>query len=250
MADSKDQNSNETPPSPVVGEIAKALTERRKLRGLTLDQVHQAIKIRVSYLKALEQGQWDELPGEVYIRGFIKRYAQYLGLDADKLLAPYVEEDLRLGERSEPQNAAEPKTMDQYKLVGIWIGIAVFIGIGLMKLATIRKPADPPSAPAVSLSSAPAVSSPAAPILSNKKEDNSHLLEVYSPYPLWLRVESKDRSFEGFIPQGATWSWKGEGEILVRLGHTRQVSLFFDGSLIPVTERQKRIRLPQQPAPH
>ena len=66
--------------------IGTILRQKREKKKLTLDQVFQAIKIRVSYLQAIENDQLDLLPSRAQARGFIRLYANYLGLDAYELL--------------------------------------------------------------------------------------------------------------------------------------------------------------------
>lgn len=66
-------------------EIGALLEKTRKERELSLDQVEQATKIRKRYLRGLEQGDYGALPDAVYARGFLKTYANYLGLDGEEL---------------------------------------------------------------------------------------------------------------------------------------------------------------------
>lgn len=47
----------------------------RRNRGVSLDQIAQATKIRVYYLNAIEQGRFDKLPGGIYSRSYIRQYA-------------------------------------------------------------------------------------------------------------------------------------------------------------------------------
>lgn len=70
-----------------VGEIGARLKAAREAKGLTLDAVQQALKIRLRYLEAIEAGQLGEIPGLVYARGFIRTYARYLGVDVQEELA-------------------------------------------------------------------------------------------------------------------------------------------------------------------
>jgi cytoskeleton protein RodZ len=65
--------------------IGRLLERRRKERGLTLEEVEQATKIRKRYLTGLERDNYAILPGAVYARGFLKTYANYLGLDGEAL---------------------------------------------------------------------------------------------------------------------------------------------------------------------
>jgi transcriptional regulator with XRE-family HTH domain len=69
--------------------IGATLREARNRRKLDLSEVEQAIKIRVRYLRAIENEDWDVLPGGAYTRAFIRTYAVYLGLDGDRLADEY-----------------------------------------------------------------------------------------------------------------------------------------------------------------
>ncbi len=69
--------------------IGPTLREARNRRKIDLSEVEAAIKIRVRYLQAMENEEWDALPGGAYTRGFIRTYASYLGLDGDRLADDY-----------------------------------------------------------------------------------------------------------------------------------------------------------------
>jgi len=79
--------------------IGETLREARNRRKLDLSEVEAAIKIRVRYLQALENEEWDALPGGAYTRGFIRTYAAYLGLDGERLGDDYRRDVEPLGER-------------------------------------------------------------------------------------------------------------------------------------------------------
>jgi Helix-turn-helix domain len=69
--------------------VGATLREARNRRKADLSEVEAAIKIRVRYLQAMENEEWDALPGGAYTRGFIRTYAAYLGLDGDRLADDY-----------------------------------------------------------------------------------------------------------------------------------------------------------------
>ncbi len=69
--------------------IGPTLREARNRRKVDLSDVEATIKIRVRYLRAMENEEWDALPGGAYTRGFIRTYASYLGLDGDRLADDY-----------------------------------------------------------------------------------------------------------------------------------------------------------------
>ncbi len=66
------------------------LKREREMRGVSLDEICAATRIDTRFLEALENEQWDRLPGGVFNRGFIRAVARYLGLDEDGMVAEYV----------------------------------------------------------------------------------------------------------------------------------------------------------------
>ena len=62
-------------------EIGNSLREARLRQGLDFPEIEQRTKIRSKYLRALEEEQFDLLPGQTYVKGFLRSYAEYLGLD-------------------------------------------------------------------------------------------------------------------------------------------------------------------------
>lgn len=67
-------------------DIGAVLRRARAERGLSLEEVEEATKIRVRYLEGLEREDYDVLPAAVYVRGFLKSYANFLGLDGEELI--------------------------------------------------------------------------------------------------------------------------------------------------------------------
>ena len=70
-------------------QIGKKLREARQAKGYTLDDLQQITKIQKRYLIAIEDEKFDELPGDFYVRAFIKQYANTVGLDGKELLREY-----------------------------------------------------------------------------------------------------------------------------------------------------------------
>ncbi len=73
-------------PAPTLPERLLAARERK---GVDLYRAERDTKIRARYLAALERGDWKELPGAVYTKGFLRNYALYLGLDPDDILVQW-----------------------------------------------------------------------------------------------------------------------------------------------------------------
>jgi cytoskeletal protein RodZ len=72
-------------------EIGELLREAREACGMTLQQASEVTKVRIKYLEAIESGEFAVIPGEVYLKGFIRTYADCLGLDGAQVLLQYNE---------------------------------------------------------------------------------------------------------------------------------------------------------------
>ena len=70
-------------------EIGNSLREARMRRQIDFPQAEAAIKIRGKYLRALEDEQFEVLPAETYVKGFLRTYAEYLGLDGQLYVDEY-----------------------------------------------------------------------------------------------------------------------------------------------------------------
>ncbi len=72
-----------------MNELGHILREARETKGYTLEDVQEEIRINAKYLKSLENGDYNALPTPVHVRGFLRNYARFLGLDPQPLLDRY-----------------------------------------------------------------------------------------------------------------------------------------------------------------
>src|ERR1700754_502549 len=70
-------------------DIGETLRETRMRRRIDMTDVEAATKIRAKYLRALENEEWDLLPGATFVITFLRTYAEYLDLDARMLVEEY-----------------------------------------------------------------------------------------------------------------------------------------------------------------
>jgi len=75
-----------------IGTIGQKLETARQAKGVSVSEAGQATKILAKFIKAMEADDFGVLSAPVYARSFIKMYAQYLGLDAQPLVAEYTEQ--------------------------------------------------------------------------------------------------------------------------------------------------------------
>ena len=81
--------------------IGTLLREAREQRGIDIEGVARALRIRHPYLVAIEEGRYKDLPGAPYASGFVRSYAEFLGLDATEILRRFREESGGAGARTE-----------------------------------------------------------------------------------------------------------------------------------------------------
>ncbi len=107
------------------------LKHERELRGVLLEEISGATKIHIRFLQALENNQFDELPGEVFIKGYIRSYANIIGSDAEEMLNIYEESVANKTENSSdsvsPSNTSA-KTFLGFALIGL-IVLALIFGV-------------------------------------------------------------------------------------------------------------------------
>lgn len=69
--------------------VGRFLRDKREERRMSIAEIARATRMPVSSVERIEADQFDELPGEVFVRGFLKSYAQAVGLSSDEVLARY-----------------------------------------------------------------------------------------------------------------------------------------------------------------
>lgn len=116
--------------------IGATLREARNRRKVGLSEVEAAIKIRVRYLQAIENEEWDALPGGAYTRGFIRTYASYLGLDGERLADDYRRSMEPAGGERVPKRV-EPVPTGARKSRSRLSSRLLFAGISLLLVAAV-----------------------------------------------------------------------------------------------------------------
>lgn len=103
------------------GNFGERLKRERELREVTLQEIVSATRIGPRFLEALENEEWDKLPGGVFNRGFVRSIARYLGLDEEAFLAEY---DLAYGTQASADRPEDPIPSRPK-----WIPVALVVGV-------------------------------------------------------------------------------------------------------------------------
>jgi len=111
-------------------DIGESLREARMRARIDISEIEAQTKIRAKYLRALENEEWDLLPGPTYVKSFLRTYAEALDLDAKLLVDEYKLRHERLSDvELQPINAAAPgrERRRQKPILPPWFFVAVII---------------------------------------------------------------------------------------------------------------------------
>ncbi len=129
-------------------EIGSTLRQARERRRLSFDQVEAETKIRTRYLRALEEEQFDILPGPTYVKGFLRTYAEYLNLDGQlfvdefnsRYFDPFIDPEHGILRRSSlPQSARATRRSESRSVVITLVALSI---VGLLVFMGLRLPED------------------------------------------------------------------------------------------------------------
>jgi cytoskeleton protein RodZ len=121
----------------VDGRIGDELRQEREARGIELDQVEAATGIRARFLRAIEDEEWEQLPGDFYARAFTRTYASYLGFDPAEFALAHRPDELEDAEEDGPR--VEPRLVPEApsaRKTRRWLPVATAVA-GLVLVAAI-----------------------------------------------------------------------------------------------------------------
>jgi cytoskeleton protein RodZ len=96
-----------------VFEIGNSLREARLRQNLDFPRIEEGTKIRGKYIQALEAERFEVLPGDTYVKGFLRTYAEYLGLDGQLYVDEY---NSRFASVEEPMTPSTPPTRPRHRV--------------------------------------------------------------------------------------------------------------------------------------
>lgn len=250
-------------------EIATYLRERRQEQSLSLEEIATTTFVPLRLLKAIDAGQFNLLPEPVFIQGFLRRYADALGLDGMTIAKSFpIEstpepEPVDVVETPHPQaktNDAQPidspsgERRFPYWVLGSAVAACLVAVVAIASLAN-RPKSDPkpvsqnPPAPTGQPSPskpAPVTPKPSAPLVAASPAPSPSPTIAASPspqpgQPVEVAVSLSDRSwmevrvdgkteFEGMLNKGDQKTWTGKKQVLLRVGNAGAVSASFNQS--------------------
>jgi transcriptional regulator with XRE-family HTH domain len=240
--------------------IGSILRQEREGQKLKLEEIAEELKIRSQYLEALENDQFELLPGRLYQRSFLKTYAQFLDLDPPHILKMFDQyEKSQISLRKEAEEALpegrkplEESIKDQSTLrkqpqsrksrAGYWFGILAGLVLGIFCLIYLAKPGIKKKHDIASDLSAAAIESLKVELeivdttsfawrLDNLLSNSAGMtLRIEAKGDSWVRVTADKKTlFSEIITAGMALEFKANDYFSIHLGKNEGVETYLNG---------------------
>ena len=230
--------------------VGEFLREERLKKSLAIKDVESAISIRALYLNAIEEGNYDIIPGEVYVKGFIRNYATFLGLD------PQTAIELYRGNKEEIKASSEPAESQQEAIParparppvkppahsggrgwqkGLTVAILAAIAIaGAAWWASDRQqtaPVPPSAAVQPGQQAKGSQGSQATPAVPPANAAVKVSLTAKYTAPCWTQIIADGKEiYEGTPKAGESVTWEATNKLSIKVGNAGVVELLYNGS--------------------
>ena len=259
------------PPSSSLVEIGALLRQARTTQDVSLEQASRTVRIRPDFLNSLEAAQLDCLPERVYVRGFIKTYGNYLGLDGEALASQFAAIDLV----GNPKTLRSPKHVRiQLRPLHAWMAYVALIVAAVGGITALldrhqtsiggpdsskQLPSEAEVAGLESQSEAP----PESPF--QRPEDWTYIAGVFPQSadtpgngrtyegltvsievvesPSWMRVVADRQTvFEGMLQPGADREWQANESLAIVAGNAGGVVVSLNGEQLGLMGQAGQVR--------
>ena len=223
-------------------EIGNTLREARVRRTLTLQQVEEDTKIRVKYVLAMENEDFDVMPGATYVKGFLRTYSEYLALDPEVMLDEYRSRGVKTAEIQEPFGGVSmlgaPRSHRGRNTV-VFVAVICLLVLGVIWIlgrGSDMQPSTKPGALGItSPSPSPSASNSAKPQQTTTPVVKGELRISAPDGESWLEVRRDGSTgtvlFSGTVKKGKTRVFVGD-VLWLRLGNPSAVRLRVEGRKI------------------
>lgn len=229
--------------------VGQILREERENRKIDIKEVENGTSIRALYISSIENDDYAKIPGEVYVKGFIRNYANYLGLNAEELVGLYRQSQMPVVEKISQPTAAEitkskelekdTKPKSKSLLVGFVLVCVIavvwwlFSSTMFPRLSQDIKPIPAVPAPAIPAPAIPAPVAPTAPPVPVKPAGKAVIVSAKFTGQCWTVVRADGKEvYEGIPNVGDVLTWDADKIIDIKLGNAGVVELVYNN--VPV----------------
>jgi cytoskeleton protein RodZ len=237
-----------------VFEIGTSLREARLRQGIELPRVEADTKIRSKYLLALEEERFDVLPAETYVKGFLRTYAEYLGLDGQLYVDEFNSRFTRAEEPFVPPSTPQRIRAKRMESNFIIVTLAGILAVTILVVVAWRVGSDGASSPGSLIGTQPigetppattseTTTPPAPPSQPPAQAQLAKLVLAAQDGDCWVQVRAGSARgrliYEGTVQQGQTQRFVRWKRLWVELGAPSNLSARLNG---------RAVDFPQQPS--
>ncbi len=127
-------------PPTVVTPLGTYLREQRELQGMGLPELARRTRIPERTLRAMEEGRFDDLPGDVFVRGFLRSYAQAVGIAPEEALARFSASRRQVTSSPLPPEHSLSRGTESNRRYGVAIAFVLFLILFTLAVSIVLKP--------------------------------------------------------------------------------------------------------------
>ena len=238
-----------------MGVFGERMRREREMRGVTLEEISLSTKISKRHLESLEQENFDELPGGIFNKGFVRAYAKYLGIDEEQAVADYVaadkqdpppEEEFPLDIHERPDPVMNPRRSVTPVLLALLILACIAAGwtywfkyrpshqakepaeSSAPQTASVSPPSVASSVPQTAQPSFPAVNEVAG---SSSANNGQFTVIVKAREQSWVSIKADGQTItERVLSAGEEETATAAKEIMLTVGNAAGVDVKFNGT--------------------
>ena len=247
--------------------IGMTLKEARNKKAVSLEDVHAKTKIHPRVLQLLEDEKFDKLPSPLFVKSFLKAYAEFLEINPQELLQTYEKEGQKEPEqvlfiKSTAQRVNLSPRFDKKLLVipGILAAVflILFVLVGMFKAVGgwISKAKTPASVHKTTVSKTSRSPSASPKIVSSEwlyqvsqgdfpklNEKTPLQLKIHAQNDVWLRVTCDGKVlFESILKKGANETWEAEKAIELWTGNASNMQLSINGTALKPSTNKSAVK--------
>ena len=217
--------------------VGARLREAREARNMELRDIASTTKISIGALEALEQNDFDPLPGGIFTRAFVRAYASEVGLDPEQTTRDFMaqapaesgNDPIRLDEEQMPSRRQVVETVFKLLIIGVPLAGLLFLGLRGTStvspaqgeaggpVAAVAEPVAPPPPAPVAVEETAAVREPLAIVLRPRGES-------------WVSMTvDGERVLSRIMQAGEEESYEAEDEITINIGNAGQFDFEING---------------------
>jgi cytoskeleton protein RodZ len=222
-----------------MGTLGTYLRSAREARGIDLREAAQQTRISLNYLKALEEEDFSKLPGEVFVKGFLKNYAKFLRLDESQVLKKFGEsqatnsQTVSFAEKEPVAAISQQKTPRSTTIEPFLWGAGIVIALIFFVFTALPERHQPDTKQAVTTMSTGQTVSAQGLVMQRDKL----YLEVVALEDTWLLVRTDNSpQKKAVLKKGETLIWSAEERFLLSYGSANALKLTLNGQELTVNE--------------